>query len=287
MSAQTLRLPAPAKLNLMLRIIGRRADGYHLLQTVFQFIDRCDWIDLRVREDGLVRLSTPLPDVPEECDLTVRAARLLQQSTGCALGVDIRVDKVLPMGGGLGGGSSDAATVLAGLNQLWATGLTPAELSRLGLGLGADVPIFLFGRSAWGEGIGEDLTPLDLEEPWYLVVVPPCQVSTAEIFNSDRLTRSNEPITIAGFAAGSHENHCLPVVTERYPVVAQALEALGAVADAPRLTGTGACVYAAFRRESDARAAMREVSGAWNCFLARGCNRSPLVDALRSSGASS
>ncbi len=275
-----MRLPAPAKLNLMLRIVGRRPDGYHLLQTVFQFIDRCDWISLKERRDSVVRLVNPLPGVPEDHDLTVRAARLLQRHAGSAKGVDIAIEKVLPMGGGLGGGSSDAATVLAGLNRLWGCGLAAADLSAIGLGLGADVPIFLFGHSAWGEGVGEHLTPLELAEPWYVVIVPPCHVSTAEIFNDDGLTRNNEPITMASFVAGLHENHCVRVVTERYPVVQDALDALGRVAAQPRLTGTGACVFASFEDREKAQGAVDELRRDWNCFLTRGLNRSPLLDAL-------
>lgn len=283
MGEQFLRLPAPAKLNLMLRIIGRRPDGYHLLQTVFQFIDRCDWITLRDRADGKIRLANPLPGVPEASDLTVRAACLLQLKTGCARGVDIEVEKALPMGGGLGGGSSDAATVLAGLNLLWGCDMTVADLSELGLSLGADVPIFLYGRSAWGEGVGEHLTPLDLVEPWYVVIVPPCHVSTADIFGSAGLTRDHEPITIADFAAGRHENHCLQVVTERYPVVKDALSALASTAEEPRLTGTGACVFAGFDDHESARKAVASLSLTWHCFLARGLNRSPLLDLLERS----
>jgi 4-diphosphocytidyl-2-C-methyl-D-erythritol kinase len=282
MIERMLRIPAPAKLNLMLRIVGRRADGYHLLQTVFQFLDRSDWITLRMRRDGLISLSKPLPGVPAEEDLTVRAARALQQATGTGLGVEISVEKVLPMGGGLGGGSSDAASVLAGLNVLWNCGLGHDELSTLGLRLGADVPIFLFGRSAWAEGVGEHLTPLELEEPWYVVIVPPCHVSTAEIFNSPDLTRDNDPITIGGFVAGSRENHCLPVVVEHYPVVAQALEALSSVSEAPRLTGTGACVYADFAQEDEAQKALDRLAPEWDCFLAKGCNRSALYETLGS-----
>lgn len=281
-----LRLPAPGKLNLMLRIVGRRADGYHLLQTVFQFIDRCDWITLRARADGAVCLSNPLPGVPEASDLTVRAARLLRARTGCSLGAEIEAEKSLPMGAGLGGGSSDAATVLAGLNFLWGCGLDAAELASLGLSLGADVPIFLDGRSAWAEGVGELLTPLELPEPWYLVVVPPCHVSTAEIFNSPGLTRDSAPITIARFTAGCHENHCLGPVVERYPVVEDALNALGRVSEEPRLTGTGACVFASYDSRERAQEAADRLRPEWNCFLARGLNRSPLLGALERSASS-
>jgi 4-diphosphocytidyl-2-C-methyl-D-erythritol kinase len=264
----------------MLRIVGRRDDGYHLLQTVFQFIDHCDWITLRRRSDGLIRLLTPLAGVPEEQDLTVKAARLLHRSTGARYGVDIEVEKNLPMGGGLGGGSSDAATMLLGLNALWRTGLSLQDLMTLGLQLGADVPVFVNGRSAWAEGVGELLTPLDLPEPWYVVVVPGCHVATARIFSSPDLTRNNKPIKITDFLAGRQENHCMPVVSDLYPDVKAALSSLGRFAPA-RLTGTGACVFAAFYDEIDARAAAVALEGSWSVFVARGRNRSALHQALK------
>lgn len=271
----TLRLPAPAKLNLLLRIVGRREDGYHLLQTVFQFIDRCDWITLRKRVDGEIRLNTPLPGVPPESDLTVRAARALAVATGIRAGVDISIEKNLPMGGGLGGGSSDAATVLVGLNRLWNAGLGVDALMALGLKLGADVPVFVNGRSAWAEGVGEQLTPLDLIEPWYVVIVPACQVATRTIFSSPNLTRDNKPIRIADFLAGQQENHCLPVVMDLYPEIGVAMEALSHYAEA-RLTGTGACVFAAFSDERKAREAVSNLGPIWFAFVARGENLSPL-----------
>ena len=280
MADRVLRLPAPAKLNLMLRIVGRRPDGYHLLQTVFQFIERCDWITLEARDDREVRLLTPLPGVPAQADLTVRAAALLQRHAGVGAGVDISIEKRLPMGGGLGGGSSDAATVLAGLNALWGCRLGFDELRRLGLALGADVPVFLYGKAAWGEGVGEDFLPLDLPEPWYVVVVPPCHVSTAEIFNAPGLTRDNPPITIRDFVDGRHENDCLPVVLSRYEQVADALAALSAVSEAPRLTGTGACVFAAFPGRAQAERAVECLRPRWECFAARGLNHSPLFRVL-------
>jgi 4-diphosphocytidyl-2-C-methyl-D-erythritol kinase len=280
MTEKSLRLPAPAKLNLMLRVVGRRPDGYHLLQTVFQFIDICDWITLTDRSDGEIRLLTPLPGVPEETDLTVRAARLLKGVCGSARGADIVVEKNLPMGGGLGGGSSDGATVLAGLNALWGAGVGDEELVGLGLSLGADVPVFLFGQSAWGEGVGERLTVLDLPEPFYVVVVPRCHVSTADIFRHPGLTRDNKPIKIADFAAGCHENHCLDVVTGEQRLVGDALADLGAVCGEPRLTGTGACVFAEFGSRDEAEHAAERLRPKWDCFVARGLNRSPLLDAL-------
>ncbi len=274
--------PAPAKLNLMLRIVGRRADGYHELQTVFQFIDRADRIALRVRDDGLIRRDTELPGVPEQDDLMVRAARLLKDRCpgspdSAALGVDIRIDKQLPMGGGLGGGSSDAATVLVALNRLWGCRQTREDLARLGLELGADVPIFVHGHAAWAEGVGERLQAVDLEQPWYLVVVPSVHVSTAEIFQAPELTRNSSTITIRDFIAGDRRNDCLPVVRERYPQVAQVLNRL-ADFTRPQLTGTGACVFGVFESKAGADAALQALPRSWEGFVARGLNQSPLLD---------
>ena len=268
------RWPAPAKINLMLRITGRRSDGYHTLQTVFQFLDYGDTIRLQVRKDGGVRRITTLPTVPPERDLTVRAAQLLQQETGTALGVDIAVEKVIPLGGGLGGGSSNAATVLVALNHLWSLGLSEDELACIGLRLGADVPVFVRGWAAWGEGIGEVLTPIELPEPWYLVVNPGCQVATGEIFADSELTRDSLPITIRDFLAGNVRNDCERVVRRRYEAVAAVLDWFGASA---RLTGTGACVYAAFAEAAAAQAALASLPQEWRGFVAHGCNRSPLL----------
>ena len=276
MTEQTsLRLPAPAKLNLMLRIVGRREDGYHLLQTVFQFIDRCDWITLHPQSSGEVRLLTPLPGVPEASDLTVRAAKALRDAAGLRFGAVIEIEKHLPMGGGLGGGSSDAATTLVGLNRLWNAGLTMAELKKIGLTLGADVPVFVNGVAAWAEGVGEFLTPLDLPEPWYVVIVPNCHVATAQIFGAPELTRDNPPIKIVDFFNGNKVNHCLPVVSRRYPEVQAAINDL-AQHGVARLTGTGACVFAEFETEAEARKVVSDLSGKWNTFTARGLNHSPL-----------
>jgi len=282
MSVKQLRLPAPAKLNLMLRVVGRRPDGYHLLQTVFQFIDLCDWIVLTNRDDGRIGLAVPLPGVPEESDLTVRAAKLLRRFAGNErLGVDIEVEKNLPMGGGLGGGSSDAATTLLGLNALWGLGRTVEELAALGLELGADVPVFVRGYAAWGEGVGECLTPLpDLPEPWYVVVAPPCHVATGAVFSSAALTRNNKPITITDFVAGQQENHCLPVVEAIYPEVRNALRDVAQYASA-RLTGTGACVFGAFEEEGKARDVALMLDRHWKVFVAKGLNKSPTHDLIR------
>lgn len=272
--------PAPAKLNLFLHITGRRPDGYHTLQSVFQFLDIADLIQLRARPDGQIRLLTPLPGVAPDQDLTVRAARLLQTEAGVSAGVDIRVDKRLPLGGGLGGGSSDAATVLYALNRLWSVEWSENRLAQLGLRLGADVPVFVRGRAAWAEGIGEILTPIDLPEPWFVVLVPPVTVSTAEIFSAPELTRDTPPIRIPAFLSGAGGNDCEPVVRARYPVVGQFLDWLNQFGRA-RLTGTGACVFAAFDARADAQQILVQLPAGWNGFVARGCNRSPLQQMLQ------
>jgi 4-diphosphocytidyl-2-C-methyl-D-erythritol kinase len=267
---------APAKLNLTLRVLGRRADGYHRLQSVFQFLDRCDRIFLEPRADGQIQRLAGAPGVSADQDLVVRAARLLQNHTGCRQGAELRVEKVLPLGGGLGGGSSDAATTLHGLNQLWGLGLEIDELAALGLSLGADVPVFVRARAAWAEGVGEELTPVELPEPWYLVLTPPCQVPTAAVFADPDLTRDSPPITIAGFIAGDDRNDCLAVVLKRYAAVAQAFAWLEARAEA-RLTGTGGCLFAACAGRDAAEALAAQAPSQWSPMVARGCNRSPLM----------
>nr|WP_223295212.1 4-(cytidine 5'-diphospho)-2-C-methyl-D-erythritol kinase [Allochromatium vinosum] len=274
-----LAWPAPAKLNLMLRVVGRRPDGYHELQTVFQFIEHGDRLWFDVREDGAVRRLDALAGVAEDDDLTVRAARALQRATGCRLGVDIRCEKNLPMGGGLGGGSSDAATTLVALNRLWGTGLDEEALSALALPLGADVPVFVRGRAAWGEGVGERLEPVELPEPWYLVLAPPCSVSTRDVFCHPELTRDSQPITLADFLSGDVTNDCLPVVRRDYPEVESALDWLSAWGGG-RLTGTGACVFAVFDDEACALKALSRAPARMRGFVARGLNRSPVLDRL-------
>lgn len=271
--------PAPAKLNLMLRVLGRRPDGYHRLQTVFQLIDQADRLWFAVREDGAIHRSPDLPGVPESADLTVRAAHALQAFAGCTSGVEIRLRKLLPMGGGLGGGSSDAATTLVALNRLWGLGLDEDTLARIALPLGADVPVFVRGRAAWGEGVGEDLTPIDLPEPWYLVLVPPCQVSTAAVFADPQLTRDSLPVTLADFFRGDRRNDCLAAVRRGYPAVADALDWL-ANEGGGYLTGTGGCVFAVFADCDAALAARERVPAGLRSFVARGLNRSPLLDRL-------
>ncbi len=272
--------PAPAKLNLMLRVVGQREDGYHELQTVFQFIERQDELDFHQRDDGDIRLLSPVQGVPPETDLCYRSARALQQATGTRLGADITLHKRLPMGGGLGGGSSDAATTLVALNQLWDTGLTETQLQSIGLRLGADVPIFIHGHAAWAEGIGERFEPLEPPEHWYLILIPSCHVSTAEIFAQSDLTRHSPRIKIRDFLGGDSRNDCLPVVRRRHPQVAAALDWLNQYA-APRLTGTGACVFAAFDDEQQARAAHRALPANLEGFVTRGINRSPLLERLQ------
>jgi len=268
--------PAPAKLNLFLHITGRRPDGYHELQTVFQFLDYGDDIRVTPRDDGVIHRIRGLAAIPEATDLAVRAARLLQQICGTGLGADIEVDKRIPLGGGLGGGSSDAATTLVALNRLWDCGLDVEALARLGRELGADVPVFVRGQAAWAEGIGEILTPIRLPDPWFVVLCPAISVATAEVFSLPHLRRDCPPITIRDFLAGADvKNVCEPPVRARHPEVDAALRELAAFAPA-RLTGTGACVFAPFEREADARQVFAELSGSWPGFVARGCNESPL-----------
>lgn len=275
------RWPAPAKLNLMLRIVGQRSDGYHLLQTVFQFIDLCDWLTFHPVADGSVSLKQPIPGVAEADDLTVRAALLLKAETGCQAGVCIEVEKNLPMGGGLGGGSSDAATTLLVLNHLWDLQLSTKKLIALGLTLGADVPVFVYGYAAWAEGIGEKLERIMPAEHWVVVIKPGCHVETREIFLAKDLTRDSKSITIDEFTAGSHKNDCLDVVSRRYHSVKSALNALSEFSE-PRLTGTGACVFAQFSSKQAAVNAYDALKGSWQVYLTKGLNTSPLLSKLES-----
>jgi len=271
--------PAPAKINLMLRITGQRDDGYHLLQTVFQLVDWCDWLTFKPLDGGQVSLLLPIPGVPEETDLTVRAAKILQQATGCQQGVLIELEKNLPMGGGLGGGSSDAATTLVALNQLWKLDLSLEKLMELGLQLGADVPVFVFGHAAWAEGVGEKLKKIEPQEKWLVIIKPECHVDTKEIFSVKDLTRNSKSITMADFISGQHQNDCLDVVRNLYQPVADALVDLAIFAEA-RLTGTGACVFAQFDSEELAQQAFDSLRGKWQTYLSKGLNRSPLLDVL-------
>jgi 4-diphosphocytidyl-2-C-methyl-D-erythritol kinase len=268
--------PAPGKLNLFLHVVGRRADGYHLLQTAFQFIDLCDELRFWVRSPGVIERCSDLPGVPAEDDLCVRAARMLAARAGVATGVAIGLTKRLPMQGGVGGGSSDAATVLVALNELWGLRLPDQELAELGLALGADVPVFVHGQAAWAEGVGEQLTPMEPPEPVYLLVQPDVTVSTAEVFKAPELTRDSPAITIRGFLLTGGRNDCEPVVRRRFPAVAEALDWLEGFAPA-RLTGTGSCVYAAMPDEAHARAALASLPRRWTGYVVRGLNRSPLA----------
>ncbi|HSO07598.1 MAG TPA: 4-(cytidine 5'-diphospho)-2-C-methyl-D-erythritol kinase [Pelomicrobium sp.] len=272
--------PAPAKLNLFLHVVGRRADGYHLLQTVFRFVDFGDTVRIRVRDDGVVKRLNDLPGVPAEQDLTVRAARLLQQATGTVLGADLEVVKRLPLGGGLGGGSSDAATVLIALNESWQLGLSRARLMELGLALGADVPVFVFGENAFGEGVGERLTAVPLPAAWYLVLVPQVSVSTAEIFSDSDLTRNTSPVKITAFSIDQGRNDLEPVVRRKYAEVDRAMRWLEGRARA-RLTGSGGCVFASFDDEREARRVLDARPGGIGGFVARGLEHHPLRDLTR------
>jgi len=274
--------PAPAKLNLFLHILGRRSDGYHELQTCFQFVDLCDDITIRVRPDGRIQRGAGAPGVAPEADLCVRAAQALKTAAGCAMGAEISVIKRIPMGAGLGGGSSDAATCLVALNQLWDLRWTPAELAALGLKLGADVPVFVHGRAAFAEGVGERLTPLypPLAPPElnYLILKPNIFVSTKDVFQDPELTRNSPPITIHGFLASGGENDCVGVVRRRYPEVARAMDWLSRFG-AARLTGTGACIFLACET-MEGRDIAERLPPDVDAFLARSLNDSPLLERL-------
>ena len=293
--AGPIRWLAPAKINLFLHILGRREDGYHELQTVFQFLDICDEIKIVVRPDGEVRQTTSVNGVEPEDDLTIRAARALQKKSAGALGADIGVHKVIPIGAGLGGGSSDCAVVLLALNQLWALGLSVDELAKLGRELGADVPVFVRGRAAWGEGVGENLTPVTLPQSWYLVVVPACEVPTAAVFGASSLTRNSAPTTIRACFGGAGNageceadilhlfehtrNDCEALVRERYAAVDAAMQWANEIGNA-RMTGTGAAVFVPFASEEQARNWADQVPQGWQSFVARGLNESPALEQL-------
>jgi 4-diphosphocytidyl-2-C-methyl-D-erythritol kinase len=269
--------PAPAKLNLFLHVVGRRPDGYHLLQTLFRFVDHGDDLRFSPRDDGKVTLANPLPGVPPERDLTVRAARLLQAETGCRKGVEISIEKRLPMGGGLGGGSSDAATVLLALNHLWQLGLPRQRLQEIGLALGADVPVFVFGRNAFAEGVGEALKPVELPPAWYVVVEPPVQVPTAVIFSAPELKRDTVSIRAAEWFPGFGKNDLEAVAVSRFPPVAECSRRLAAFGDA-RMTGSGACVFAEFERKDVAEEVIRKLHAGMRGWVAAGLDCHPLVD---------
>ena len=268
--------PAPAKLNLFLHVVGRRADGYHELQTIFQFLDYGDDLFFTPRGDGVIRRLEGPEGIAEDADLVVRAARALQHASGANLGAGIRVHKRIPLGGGLGGGSSDAATALVALNRLWDTGFTVDELAALGLKLGADVPVFVRGHAAWAEGIGERLEPVELDEPWYLVVTPPVAISTAEIFSAPELKRDCRQLSLKDFRAGGGGNVCEPVTFARHPEVRRVHETLAGFG-AARMSGTGSSCFVSFAERAQARNAQDQLPRTWKSFVARGLNQSPLT----------
>jgi 4-diphosphocytidyl-2-C-methyl-D-erythritol kinase len=302
MPASLLNCAAPAKLNLFLHVTGRRDDGYHLLQTAFQLIDRGDTLHFTARDDGVIRRLTDVPGVPPESDLIVRAARLLQAAAGATAqqgrGADIAIDKILPMGGGLGGGSSDAATTLMALNHLWQTGLSRAELTALGTQLGADVPFFIFGQNAFAEGIGEQLQAIETPDCWFLVIEPGVSVPTGVIFSSPQLTRDTKPCKITDFSKaykcvgkstekspGTDEgmagfrNDLEAVAAAHFPPVAEALKWLRQFGDA-RMTGSGACVFCSFEHESQAGEVLQQVPTQWKAWTARAMPQHPLTGLL-------
>jgi 4-diphosphocytidyl-2-C-methyl-D-erythritol kinase len=276
--------PAPAKLNLCLHIVGRRADGYHLLQTAMQILDLSDELRFFRRPAGIIERIAGPAEIPADADLATRAAKLLAAHVAPDCGVGIAVAKRIAVQGGMGGGSSDAATVLVALNRLWRAGLSVDALAQLGLQLGADVPLFVRGRSAWAEGVGEQLTPIELPETLYYVIKPQVAVSTAEIFQAAELTRNSPITTIRAFLAGGGRNDCTSTVRGRYPQIAEALDWLGNFSDA-RLTGTGACVFAAMPDVAAAQAINARLPAHWTGYVARGRNRSALLDRLAAEAA--
>lgn len=279
MSASPIKLLSPAKINRFLHICGQREDGYHNLQTVFQFVDFCDTLTFSLRDDEKIVLTGDFQDLEPENNLIIKAARKLQALTDKPRGANIRIEKVLPMGAGIGGGSSNAATTLVGLNQLWQLGLDQHTLKKIGVSLGADVPIFIHGKSAWAEGVGEELTDIQLDEPWYLLLFPACHVSTAKIFSQEGLTRDTEIKTIASFLEqGSQEqfkNDCEILVRKLYPEVDKAYKELDQHAKA-QMTGTGACIYALFKDEQTAREVALQLTSGIEYRVCKGSNLSSL-----------
>lgn len=270
-----LGFPAPAKLNLFLHIVGRRADGYHLLQSVFQLVDVCDTVWLKVSDSGEIVRHNPMPGVSAESDLIWRAAKLLQARTGCCKGVALDLDKRLPMGGGMGGGSSDAATVLLALNRLWGLNLSRQHLMALGLELGADVPFFLFGCNAFVEGIGEIMTPVESAPGWFVVLHPPVHVPTLEIFRAPDLTRNSLPIKVRDLAAAETRNDMEPVACSLYPQIAEYVNWLGQYAPA-RMTGSGSCVFSQHASQVDAERVISRLPDSWCGFVAAALDQHPL-----------
>ncbi|MDT0496977.1 4-(cytidine 5'-diphospho)-2-C-methyl-D-erythritol kinase [Algiphilus sp. W345] len=273
--------PAPAKLNLFLHVTGRRADGYHQLQTLFRLVDWGDRLHLRVRDDDRIRRTTPLPDIAEASDLSLRAARALQAASGCRLGADIAIDKRLPFGAGLGGGSSDAATTLVALNLLWKLGLSVDRLAAIGLQLGADVPVFVRGHNAWAEGVGEILQPVALPSSWYVIACPECSVNTGTVFNDASLRRDHPVVDFADFKAGRCTNVCEPVTRRLFPPVEETFRQFQGLGAAPRLSGTGASVFAEFSTFEAAETLRSRWSGPGLCMVTPGLAHSPLLDLVQ------
>ena len=274
-----LVLESPAKLNLMLHITGQRDDGYHLLQTVFQLVGLNDTVEFSLRNDNQILRTNQNRDIPADDDLMVRAAKLLQSRYKVEQGVDISINKLIPMGGGLGGGSSNAATTLMAMNKLWELNLTSTQLRKTGLELGADVPIFIFGQNAWAEGVGECLEPIKLPEKWFVIVHPQVFVSTPQIFSSKDLTRDCHPITIRAFLEGRGSNVCEPVACKLHPEIGEAIQWLSRFSPA-RMTGTGACVFAAFNSEAQANDVKSRLPEQWNGFVAPGLDKNPVAAEL-------
>ena len=267
---------SPAKINLFLHITGQREDGYHELQTAFQFLDYSDSLSFDVLTEPSIQLTTPIAGVPHDDNLIIRAAKALQSHSLTTQGASISLDKNLPMGGGLGGGSSNAATTLVALNSLWQCNLSREQLAEIGLTLGADVPVFIHGHAAWAEGVGDILTDISPDEPWYIVIIPDCHVSTAQVFTHPQLTRDCKSMTMAGFLSGEGRNVCEDVVVKHYSPVAKALDWLTCKNVKPRMTGTGSCVFAAVDDQASAQQLVDDLPSDWQGFVTKGCNISPL-----------
>ncbi|MGB2400200.1 MAG: 4-(cytidine 5'-diphospho)-2-C-methyl-D-erythritol kinase [Porticoccaceae bacterium] len=276
----SITLPSPAKLNLFLHILDRREDGYHNLQTLFQILDYGDQLSFSVNKQPEINLISAIEDVAPQDNLVFKAARALQQATNCRWGCEIQLDKKIPMGAGLGGGSSNAATALVGLNSLWQCDLSLDQLAEIGCELGADVPVFVKGFSAFAEGIGDKLTPISLDEFWYLVVTPKIKVSTEQIFCHSELTRNAQAIKIRALSEELYRNDCQSVVETLYPQVKQAIDWLKSFGK-PLMTGTGASVFCPFDSEEEANQVLKQVPDSWNSFVAQGVNQSPLHKQLK------
>ena len=274
-----ISVTAPAKLNLMLHITGQRDDGYHLLETVFQFIDLCDDMTFQLRDDGQINCTQLNSSISADEDITVRAAKMLQSAYSVHNGIDISINKNIPIGGGLGGGSSNAASCLLVLNQLWKLDLPMEKLSEIGLQLGADVPVFIYGQAAWAKGVGETLEAIQLPENTYMVINPGISVSTGEIFGAKELTRNNESITIRAFLDGAGKNVCEAVARQRYPAIDQAMNWLDQFAKA-RLTGTGACIFASFDSVEKANAVKSQIPDDWTGYVVQALNKNPVHQQL-------